>query len=64
MPSNSDAGQTVNMTAQVTDSVLYQANSDQQQVVIAGQGNQQGYLPAPRKHHTSRSTVAFASSNN
>lgn len=64
MPSNNDAGQTVNMTAKVTDSVLYQANSDQQSVDITGQGNQQGYLPAPRKHHTSRSTVAFASSSN
>lgn len=64
MPNSSDAGQTVNMTAKVTDSVLYQANSDQQPVSITGQGNQQGYLPAPRKHHTSRSTVAFAGSSN
>jgi hypothetical protein len=52
-PNGNQAGQNVTMTAQVTDSVLYQASSNQQTIQVNGNngGGQQGYLPPAKKRH-------------
>lgn len=54
-PNSSTSGQNITMTAQVTDSVLYQASSNQHTIQVNGNGNgNQGAFiePPSRKHKT------------
>lgn len=50
IPSGSDAGKTINMTAEVTDSVLYQATTGQTPVTVGQAPTQGAFLPPAKKY--------------